>query len=473
MALVLLFALFNARPWALMLPLARPETPPDLEKEMARQDELVDLGQATEAFRFTELLLASHAHRWEASFLHGRLLSRMGRHEEAIAAFRMATKLCPHGHRALLGLGASLAAGGHIQEAYETYRKALRQRPYDHETRLELCRHLMDAQRHDDALKQLYIVAKQRPGDVTVHGQIALCLFKTGRHKDAIRHVLEHVVTRSDTAYIHNLLGMSLSKLELRQSAICEFRKALRKNPSYRLARANLRMERLLMEERISPTSQSLLLQALERPESDLEGRMHLARVALEDSPDLSEARFLLANCFMERGELASAQKELERVCREDPANLGASFNLGLLHHDAGRWNQAKACFRHVLDLDPHHGRSAFRLGVLELQTKNEGEGLRLLERAAVIEPLDANVAFWLGYGHRRLGNVDRAERQLRRALGINPEHADARIHLALLLADAGRLPEARLEASNARSLGILLPEELEQRLRPVVTAKW
>ncbi len=265
---------------------------------------------------------------------------------------------------------------------------------------------------------------------------------------------------------MHNLLAMALSKLGWHRSAIRELGKALHIDGRYRLAQANLRMERLLLAGKIDSAARDQLLAALELPEERNAERLAAAKKVLASCPAFSEARFLLANCLMERGELAQAKTELARVCKEDPANVGASFNLGLLLHDAGAMKEAAAAFRRVLAVDRHHGQGNFRLGIIEFQLGNETTAIRHLNYARQRLPLDANAAFWAGYANARAGNMDEARKALERAVALNPEHADARVHLALLLHSMGLSDDACSQARKARDLGIPLPSELTLLLR-------
>ena len=53
-----------------------------------------------------------------------------------------------------------------------------------------------------------------------------------------------------------------------------------------------------------------------------------------------------LANIHYARDELIEAQALYERAIGLDPDCFEAHFNLGNIHHDLGRYDEALACYR-------------------------------------------------------------------------------------------------------------------------------
>ena len=60
-----------------------------------------------------------------------------------------------------------------------------------------------------------------------------------------------------------------------------------------------------------------------------------------------------IAICYMELGDLKSAQKNLEAALRKDPESIKIISNLGVIALKNGKKEEAEAFFRTVLELDP------------------------------------------------------------------------------------------------------------------------
>jgi hypothetical protein len=74
--------------------------------------------------------------------------------------------------------------------------------------------------------------------------------------------------------------------------------------------------------------------------------------------------RILLARAYAKNPNwLRKAEEQLQDVVREDPANVDAHYELGLLYKAGGRPARAQAMFRRVLELRPDHRDAVAELG--------------------------------------------------------------------------------------------------------------
>ncbi len=87
--------------------------------------------------------------------------------------------------------------------------------------------------------------------------------------------------------------------------------------------------------------------------------------------------RILLARAYAKNPNwVRKAEEQLQDVVREDPANVDAHYELGLLYKAGGRPARAQAMFRRVLELRPDH-----RDAVAELEPEAGPPGGGLLKR--------------------------------------------------------------------------------------------
>jgi DNA-directed RNA polymerase subunit alpha len=83
---------------------------------------------------------------------------------------------------------------------------------------------------------------------------------------------------------------------------------------------------------------------------------------ALLVQPDHRLSLFRLALNADLNGEDERAMDLYAKCAMVKPACVGALVNLGILYEDAGRYEDAIKCYKHVLDLDPAHGRARLYL---------------------------------------------------------------------------------------------------------------
>jgi TolB-like protein/DNA-binding winged helix-turn-helix (wHTH) protein/Flp pilus assembly protein TadD len=76
-------------------------------------------------------------------------------------------------------------------------------------------------------------------------------------------------------------------------------------------------------------------------------------RRALELNPSYATARQWFAYCFLVRGDLAGATREIRLAQQTDPLSRSIGVDVGLLDYFAGRFEDALTEYRRVLSIDP------------------------------------------------------------------------------------------------------------------------
>ena len=120
--------------------------------------------------------------------------------------------------------------------------------------------------------------------------------------------------------------------------------------------------------------------------------------------PGAADARFNLAAAFLESGDTATASDHLERLLAAEPDNLRVLELQAESHRRGARWGDALAVYVRLLEVQPRHAAARFNSAIL----------------------------LWT------LGERSAAAVQLRALLHDDPDDQDARLHLGLLIADAG-----------------------------------
>jgi tetratricopeptide (TPR) repeat protein len=117
--------------------------------------------------------------------------------------------------------------------------------------------------------------------------------------------------------------------------------------------------------------------------------------------------------------DIVAAQKEFEQELRVDPSNANAAYEIGDIHRQAGRFEEAQQFFDLALKSYPDFEEAHTGLAAALMSMKNPQDALPHLQKALLLNPED-DVA-WYRYA------------QVQRTLGNNAEQQKA-------LAEFGRL---------------------------------
>lgn len=172
-----------------------------------------------------------------------------------------------------------------------------------------------------------------------------------------------------------------------------------------------------------------------------------LLREALGRYPTSAALHVGVGYARMAREEFAWARRSYVEALRLDPEQEDALAGMGELLLKFGREEEAFAHFEQLLalgfeddaELMLQVGRALFREGYAEV-------ALPYFERAATHDPESAEAVASVGYAQHRLGRDAEATSAMRRALALDAGFAEARVYLANLLYDAGRMDEALAE---------------------------
>ena len=118
-------------------------------------------------------------------------------------------------------------------------------------------------------------------------------------------------------------------------------------------------------------------------------------------------------------------------------------FREAFEHHQRGRFAEAHALYRRVLDADPRHADALHLLGVLHHQQGRSDLALDRLRRAVAIDPAQPTFRNNLGVVLRAIGQLDDAIAAYREATRLAPGYADALANLGVAFHESGRPAEA------------------------------
>ena len=122
---------------------------------------------------------------------------------------------------------------------------------------------------------------------------------------------------------------------------------------------------------------------------------------------------------------------------------VAETFSDAYEHHMRGRFAEAEAGYRRVLERVPGQPDALHRLGILARDTGHPATALDLIGRAIAANPRQPAYYNDAGIVLHALGRADDALAHFRHALMLAPDHVGAQNNLATILRERGELAEA------------------------------
>ncbi len=157
-------------------------------------------------------------------------------------------------------------------------------------------------------------------------------------------------------------------------------------------------------------------------------------RRAVDLQPLLVEARIALGEALAAAGQTDAAVAQLEAAVATDSVHHPAAWNnLGFVHLQAGRTQEAERALAAAVRLDPRFAEARVNLGSVYLLTEQLGRAVEQFEAAVDARP-DYGPAYGnLGVAYLQQGRTADARRMFERLLALDPADRRARAYLAQL----------------------------------------
>ena len=181
-----------------------------------------------------------------------------------------------------------------------------------------------------------------------------------------------------ERAYRANNRGVAQLEQFKYPEAAGAFREALQTDNSLTMAHVNLSIALLYSQ--------------------DLMGAVREATEGARLLPSAPQPPYILGLIARAESRTSDAIREFERVHQLDPADVGASVNLGQMYLEARQYPQAIAVLRPAAAVEPYNVTVAYNLGLALTRGGQIDEGQRMLERAQRLRSTGYAVTFGTGY---------------------------------------------------------------------------
>jgi len=131
--------------------------------------------------------------------------------------------------------------------------------------------------------------------------------------------------------------------------------------------------------------------------------------------------------------------KKYQKILLQEPSNLNAHFNLGILLYRNAHYNEAIREFNKVIEINPNDAEAYYNLGNIYNKTSQYDNAVNAYKKALAIQPRDAAVFHNIGNAFTNKGMIDDAITYYQMAVEIDPGLAESHKNMAYLYKKKGR----------------------------------
>lgn len=437
-----------------------------LDARVSRAVALLGLGRTQEALRDVELVLETTTDHAYATFLHARILARMGKGAEAEAALRaadeglsaLAPALLEKHPPSLYLLGARRLEQENYERAYRYLHQFHLLRPNHIQGRKLLARLLLVYRGEPQAAADLLDpLAEVLVDDLELFVLLGEIHFERGDVEKAVAHYARALELASDSPALHR----RLADIQIESARGDE-------------ATAGL-IRTFLLDP--NDTGSALRLASMLHKAGDYDRAIALGRWIHERLPDNPVPLNLVGAALLEKGDVAAARTQFERAIALSSGHAAARLNLAKLARDEGRADQAEQHLNMILESDEGHPHALAGLADIAIAGGRIDDAMAVLERLRIDDPAalagvlqlielytrsrdpllaqpflqaleqryrdDPQVLIASAELALRLGQPERAVPVLARARRVAADSPELLVHIAVLQSAAGEHGEA------------------------------
>jgi tetratricopeptide (TPR) repeat protein len=157
------------------------------------------------------------------------------------------------------------------------------------------------------------------------------------------------------------------------------------------------------------------------------EAAAEAAKKALDLTPKLPLAHFMLGEFYLFKSDTEAALRELEQEREINPANFAVYDRLGDVYTRSGQYQQAQEALAKAISLDTSSTGPFIQMGKVLLRRNDPQTSLLYLQHAEKMDPRNYITHTLLGQAYRTLGREEEAKKEIDAASEI---HATSQLKL-------------------------------------------
>ncbi len=157
------------------------------------------------------------------------------------------------------------------------------------------------------------------------------------------------------------------------------------------------------------------------RSGGESDARTNRAAPAKTDVPPKIRGLVRAAGKNFQQGNYMVAGRQYQQILAEDPNNLDALSNLGVVYVRSGNLRSAESTLEKAVAIAPDNDFLLTTLGIVQYRQSKFDEAIVQLTKAIAINPKSATAHNYLGIAASQKGRQKEAEKEILQALANNP----------------------------------------------------
>lgn len=269
------------------------------------------------------------------------------------------------------------------------------------------------------------VSAQRQQADLDDAFERATQLHQSGDLEGAVRAYNAILVDHPERVDVRSNLGAAYSGLGRYEDAIAQYKRALAVDSGNQTIRYNLGLanyKAALFAEAVTELDRFLL--------------------AAPTSPQVTNARLVLADCQVRLGEYKKVIQSLSPLAESDPGNRTVAYLLGSALIGDGQLSKGQSVIDSMFR-DDDSAEAHLLMGSILLLADDAQGSLKEIERAVALNPKLPALQAWYGRVLMRLGDGERAKNAFKVELASNANDFDANLYMGILLRQEKQANEA------------------------------
>jgi tetratricopeptide (TPR) repeat protein len=371
----------------------------------------------------------------------GERYSAQGKYREAAIQYLNALKVDKDFADAHYALAQTYEHLGQLSAAYRELLRTVDLEPTNFKARIDLGDLLVAGGKLDDAQVQANAVLAVQPDNPDVHALLSAIAVRRGQKDQALTEIQRAIELDPKRAAFHEDLAFLQSADTTKAASVEEeLQKAVALDPKSVKAKLILasfyaRNNRLADAEKVSwdavatdPKSLAARANVSEviLKEGDQARAEEVLRQASKDFPNDPVGVVILADYYMNSGQLDKARAEYSSLAAKYPKNIYVLKGYVRALLEVKDYAAAQNVVAGLVKAHPKDPEVAGLNGIVLLNSGKANDAVGALQNAVKDSPKDAFLQYWLGRAALAKGDISLAETSLRQAASLNPSRVDA-----------------------------------------------
>lgn len=286
-------------------------------------------------------------------------------------------------------------------------------------------------------------ILKENPKDPDAKSLAATFLLEQGDVNNALAQLQSVVTTSPDNAVAHFELGrafMASGRPDARESARQQFEKAIEQQPN-------------LLQARVA-------LAELQVGHGEFEAALDSVQAILQRDPNNVNAKMIQSEAYVGQKKFGDSDRLLAGMLKSNPGSPDVYMEVGTTALAEGKAKDAEVAFKRAYELNPTNSRSLLGIVEAELEQGHPDNAMAILQGEAKKNPNRTDIIFLMGTTAQREGKFQDSLVYFNRLLNGMDKKSKKRADMYLQIAYSYRLAGDRDNAiANLLKAREVLPE--------------